>query len=87
MAKRKTKGGPSLDDLVKLASELKLPEGAFDGDLRDAADDEANLIYDNVKEEALYEQLEFLHMHGFQLGRLEELIREHAVTGGNPLDD
>ncbi len=85
MAKRKKpepKAVPSIDELVSLAKKVGLPAGAFDGDLEDACDDEAEIMKENVKSESLGEQLQFLHMHGYQLGRLAELIRELAKEGG-----
>lgn len=77
--KPKQSDGPTLHELTALAQHLELPAGVFDGDLRDAADDEADMIYEDAQNSTLREQLEFLHMHGYQLGRLEEIIREYAA--------
>lgn len=75
---RKKKAAPvetlTLSKLCKIAEEIGLPEGVFDGDLEDACDDEAELMKENIKSDTLYEQLEFLYLHGFQLNRLEQMI-------------
>lgn len=70
---------PTYQSLAKLAADLGMPDGALDGDLQDAADEEAQLIYELIKDESLEDQLEFLYLHGFQMGRLEEIIREYAA--------
>jgi hypothetical protein len=81
--KRKKPDGPPVGDrfqkLVDLARSLGLPDGAFDDDLEDAANREAELIFELMTSESLYRQLEFLYLHGFDLGRLEELIRERST--------
>lgn len=87
MAKKRQKGELSVEKLAELFDNLSVPENALQGDLRDAADSEADLIYDDVKNENVEEQIQFLYLHGFGLARLEEIIREYADTGGNPLGD
>ncbi len=72
-----------LKELAELAGKLNLADDALDGDLRDAADEEANLIYDNIKDAVMLEKLEFLYMHGYQLGRLREIIEELAAEGNS----
>ncbi len=67
-----------IEDLVALARDANLPEGAFDGDIEDACNMEALMMMEETKESNLRDQLEFLHQHGFQIGRLAELIREAA---------
>jgi hypothetical protein len=82
MAKKKQM---SATDLAKLCQSLNVPDEAFDGDLRDAADDAAELIFETVKGQDWDEKFQFLMDHGFQPGRLQQLIEEYANTGGNPL--
>lgn len=65
-----------LEDLSQLWGKLNLPDDAFNGDLRDAADEEADLIYENIKESVALEKLEFLYIHGWEIGRLEQMVRE-----------
>jgi hypothetical protein len=87
MAKKKQKLQDSTDrlsELLELAQELKMPEDALNGDIEDAADTAAEIMAENVKSGTMLGKLEFLWSHGFQPGRLEELIREYAETGGNP---
>jgi len=79
MAKRKgkdAKGELTLDDLVKLAESTDFDPDILDGDLEDAADDERELILENVRSEGVRGRLEFLYQHGFTLARLEEVIRK-----------
>ena len=79
MAKKQKKTATeSLEDLVEYAHKLRLPDGAFDGDLQDAADMDAELAYETVKDAVLLEQLEFLYLRGWQLVRLKEMIKELA---------
>jgi hypothetical protein len=90
MAKRKAgkaeakRGAPSsqerLEDLAELAGKLNLPDDALDGDLRDAVNEEANLIYKGVKDSVLLDKLEFLHRRGYQIGRLKTIIEELSRT-------
>lgn len=81
MAKRKAKAEPepTLESLTALWDKLGLPEDAFVGDLEDACDDEAAMMFENIKAETIREQLYFLYLHGFALKRLEELINEYAA--------
>lgn len=80
--KKNPPGEPTLDEqiaeLVTLAESLDLPDDALDGDLHDAAEEEAELIYEGIVEDTLHEQLKFLAMHGWHLSRLAEMLREAA---------
>lgn len=76
MAAKKKAKEPNIDDLVKLAEELNLPSGAFDGDIDDLCEEQARLHAENVKRDTLRDQLEFLNQGGFYRSRLAQLIRE-----------
>jgi hypothetical protein len=68
----------TLEDLCQLAGKLNLPAGALDDELWDACEASVRLQHENVTSSSLYEQLEFLHLSGYALGRLKELIEEAA---------
>lgn len=83
MTKKKAQSGKQttqeqLEDLAELAASLNVPDDAFEGDLRDAADMEADKLFDGIKDAVLLDKLEFLWLSGYQLGRLRELIEEYA---------
>jgi len=65
--------------LVKLAESNGFDPEILDGEIRSAAEDEAELIYENTKSESLRRQLEFLFFHGYALGRLREIITNKST--------
>ena len=69
-----------LADLSELAGKLNIPDDLFDGDLQDACDDDAQLALENIRSSCMLEKLEFLHLHGFDIERLQELIEESVST-------
>jgi hypothetical protein len=75
-AKPERRPADQLRDLEALVCQLNLPADFIDDDLRDCADEEAMLIYENVRNAGMEEKLAFLYHHGYELGRLEELIQE-----------
>jgi hypothetical protein len=46
-----------IEDLVELFQKLNVAEDAFNGDLFDACDSEADLMKENIAKAGLYEQL------------------------------
>ncbi len=76
--KKPAKPDPMIDDqiedLVELWQKRNLPDGALEDDLQDACNDEAELIMENMRSESLFEQLKFLHMHGYGIEEIKELI-------------
>lgn len=68
-----------IEDLVELAGKLNLPDGSFDDELEDACNTDAKLAKESIQESGLFEQLEFLYARGYEVARLEELIREMAA--------
>lgn len=71
---------PSLEDklfdLEELYHALGVEGDALLGEVEDAAEVEAALIVENIMSESVFERLKFLYLHGYELGRLEEIIRE-----------
>lgn len=87
MAKRKAKVEPksqptaeAIEDLLVLAQELGVPEGALDEELEDVCESAKRRQLAAIKDGLLWTQLEFLVANGFSLKRLEELIRELAKS-------
>jgi hypothetical protein len=66
----------SLADLVELAEATGFDPDILDEELEAAADDERDMILENVRSESLHRRLEFLYFHGYALGRLEEIIKK-----------
>ncbi len=66
-----------VSDLLELAQQVNLPDGFFDGDVQDECESDAKILAKKINSGTLMEQLEFLIEHGYQKGRLEELIREN----------
>ncbi len=81
MAKKKRTEAPSEDTLAAVV-ELAVVSGfdveILDDCIRDAADLEADMIYDNAKSESLSAQLEFLHMHGYAISRLRQIVEKKS---------
>lgn len=73
--KKPKKHEMTVDELVAFATETKLDLEVFDNCVEDAADSERDLIVENVKSEGLRGIIEFLWTHGYQPGRIEEIIR------------
>lgn len=78
MAKRK-KAGLTIADLVTLAEETGFDPEILAEDLEEAADLERDLTLEGVRESDLREQLMFLWRNGWELGRLEEIIRKKSA--------
>ncbi|MCI0462479.1 MAG: hypothetical protein L0Z62_36475 [Gemmataceae bacterium] len=65
-----------LEDLSELAGKLNAPDGFLDDELQDACDADARLTFEEIRRSILLDQLEFLYLRGYQVGRLRELIEE-----------
>lgn len=84
-AKRKKKPDPEkraddVSDLLELAEKVNLPEGYLENEVHDACDEAAILMQQTIMAGTLMGQLEFLMDHGYQPGRLKELIEEGGMS-------
>jgi hypothetical protein len=66
-------------DLAEFAEKQNLADDAFDGELQDECDNEATLMFDNLKGGTWREKMEFLLSNGFTPTRLRQLIRQYRV--------
>jgi len=78
--KKKAKKTPqeTVDDLVELTQSLNMPEDALDGELQDAAQMDAELAYDAVKNAVMIDKIEFLVSRGYRPNRIRQIIEEVA---------
>lgn len=70
-----------LADLLEYAEKKRLPSGAFDDDIWDTIEGEAKLVFEGLRGNILYDQLEYLYAQGYSAARLRELIDEYGKEG------
>ncbi len=74
MKAKKTKRSPQ-EQLEDLALE-GAPDGVLDDELEDAAMADMRMELEDIQGRVLLDQLDYLYMRGYDVGRLRQLIKE-----------